>query len=82
MKKRLKFTFKPIEDGYKELFIPSKSHYKKDKEKKVRLKCTAFLGFDLIDENKHMNLNDEDTFTEERAEELLRFRCFEVVEGK
>lgn len=79
MKKRLKFTFKHIEDGYKELFIPSKSHYKKDKEKKVRLKCTAFLGFDLIDENKHMNYEDVDTFTEERAEELMRFKCFEVV---
>lgn len=80
MKKRLKFTFKHIEDGYNELFIPSKSHYKKDKEKKVRLKCVAFLGFDLIDENKHMNCGDYETFTEERAEELLGFRgCFEVA---
>lgn len=80
MKKRLKFTFKHIEDGYKELFIPSKSHYKKDKKKKVRLKCTAFLGFDLIEENKHMNCGDFDTFTEERAEELLSYRgCFELA---
>lgn len=78
MKKRLNFTFKPIEDGYKELFIPSKSHYEKDKAKKYKLKCLSWLGFDDIVENRHINYGETIEVNEERAEELLGFRgCFD-----
>ena len=78
MKKRLKFTFKHIEDGYNELFIPSKSHYKRDKERKITLKCSSWLGFDCVLENKHLNYGETIEVSEERAEELLSFRgCFE-----
>lgn len=79
MKKKLKFTFKPIEDGYDELIIKGKSHYKKDKEKIVRLKCINWLGFDLVKERKHLNCGDIEIVDKYRAEELLKFRdCFEV----
>ena len=80
MKKRLKFVFKPIEDGYKELFIPSKSHYKEDKKRKTTLKCINWLGFDALLEGKHLNYGDPITVSEERAQELLNFRdCFEKL---
>lgn len=78
MKKRLKFTFKPIEDGYKDVFIPSKSHYK-EKSYQVSLRCTYFLGFDDLILNRHIEEGEVITVDEDRAEELLGFKCFEVV---
>lgn len=80
MKNRLKFTFKPIEDGYGDIFIKSKSHYKQDKEKKVTLKCMTWVGFDAALENRHLEYNETITVSEERAEELLSFKgCFEIL---
>lgn len=79
MLKRLEFTFKPIEDGYKELFIPSKTHYKKD-EKNITLRCKNWLGFTCTLENRYLKLDDTITVSEDRAEELLSYRdCFEIV---
>ena len=78
MKKPLKFTFEPIEDGYKELFIPSKSRYSPE-ENKVTLKCCTWVGFTCTPEGKHLNEGDTITVDEDRAEELLSYRdCFEV----
>lgn len=82
MEKRLEFTFKPIEDGYDELLIHGKSHYKQDLEKNVTLKCTYFLGFDDLEENRHVNFGEIIKTTQDRAEELVGYKCFEVVEGK
>jgi len=81
MTKRLKFTFKPIEDGYKDILIPSKSHYKADKERKVKLRCTYWLGFEDVVEKRFIKENEVVCVSEERAEELLnKFRnIFEVV---
>jgi len=80
MKKRLKFTFEPIKDGYGDILIPSKSHYKPG-ENKVRLRCINFLGFDDLVLNKHIVLDEVITVDEDRAEDLLSYRgCFEVVE--
>lgn len=81
MKKRLEFTFKPIEDGYDELLIHGKSHYKQDLEEKVKLRCTFFLGFDDLEKNRHIEFGEVIKATEDRAEELLNYGCFEVVEG-
>lgn len=82
MKNHLEFTFEPIKDSYDEIFLKSKSHYQKDKEKKVTLICKCWLGFDCVLEEKHLDFEDTITVSEERAEELLSFRgCFEVVEG-
>lgn len=81
MKKRLKFTFKPIEDGYKDLFYPSKSHYK-EKSHQVSLRCNYFLGFDDLVLNKHIKEGEIITVDEDRAEELLGFNCFEVENGR
>jgi len=81
MKKRLEFTFKPIEDGYDEILIHGKSHYKQDLEEKVKLKCTYFLGFDDLEKNRHVEFGEIIKATEDRAEELLNYGCFEVVEG-
>lgn len=80
MKKRLEFTFKPIEDGYDEILIHGKSHYKQDLEEKVKLKCTYFLGFDDLEKNRHVEFGEIIKATEDRAEELLNYGCFEVVE--
>jgi glycosyltransferase involved in cell wall biosynthesis len=80
MKKRLKFVFEPIKDSYGEIFKASKSHYKKDKEVKVSLKCVNWLGFDCVLENRHLNEGETITVSEERAQELLSFRgCFEKI---
>lgn len=74
-----KFKFKPLESSYDKVFKKSKSHYKAD-NKKVRLKCTFFLGFDDVVENRHIVENEVIEVDEERASELLEFRgCFEIV---
>jgi glycosyltransferase involved in cell wall biosynthesis len=79
MKKRLEFTFKPIEDGYKELFKPSKSHYKEN-DTPVELRCINWLGFEDVQTGKHIKENETIKVSEDRAQELLSFRgCFEVV---
>ena len=68
-----------IEDGYGELFVPSKSHYKPN-EKNVTLRCTNWLGFTATLEDTYIPFNGTITVSEDRAEELLSFRdCFEVV---
>ena len=76
MLNRLKFTFKHIEDGYKDIFLPSKSHYK-EKMTKVKLICTYFLGFDDIAEQRHIKEGEIVEVDEDRAEELENFGCFE-----
>lgn len=78
MRKKLKFKFEPIEDGYGELFIKSKSHYK-EKEVKVKLRYNFFIPFDDIQENRQIKEGDIVEVDEERAEELLGFGCFEVL---
>ena len=77
MTKKLKFTFEPIKDGYDEIIVKGKSHYKQDLEKKVTLKCTYVLGVDLIEEGYHIKEGETIKTTEDRAEELLRIGCFE-----
>ena len=76
---RLKFTFKHIEDGYKDIFIPSKSHYKEE-NRKVRLRCNYFLGFYDVAEQRQINEGEIVEVDEDRAEELLSFKCFEVID--
>ena len=78
MLNRLEFTFKHIEDGYKDIFIPSKSHYKNE-DIKIKLKCTYFLGFDDIAEDRHIKQNEIIEVDEDRAEELLSTPCFEEL---
>lgn len=78
MKKPLKFKFKHVEDGYDKIFIKGKSHYKKEPEKMITLRCVNWLGFTAIKENKDLKEGDTITVSEERAEELLSFKgCFE-----
>ena len=78
MLKKLNFKFKPIEDGYEDILIKGKSHYK-EKDIKVSLKCNYFIGFDDIQEGRHIKEGEIVEVDEERAEELLSFGCFEVV---
>lgn len=81
MKNRLEFTFKPIEDGYSELFIKSRSHYKPE-EKNITLKYINWVPFTCTQEGITLNEGDKITVSEDRAEELLGFKgCFEVVKG-
>lgn len=75
-----KFTFKRLEDNYDKILVKSKSHYKQDLDRKVELKCTSWVGFDDVKENRHIKENEIIEVSEERAEELLKFKgCFEVV---
>ena len=79
MTKKLTFKFEPIKDSYDELFIPSKSHYKKD-EKPITLRCKYWAGFTCVPEDRFLNEGDTIQVDEDRAEELLSYRdCFEVV---
>jgi glycosyltransferase involved in cell wall biosynthesis len=81
MKKRLKFTFEPIKDGYEELFIKSKSHYKPDL-KNITLKYVHWVPFTCTQEGVTLGEGDTITVSDDRAEELLGFKgCFEVVKG-
>ena len=77
MKKRLKFTFKPIEDGYDEILIHTKSHYKQSLEKTETLICTYMLGVDLIEEGYHIKEGEIIKCTKDRKEELMELGCFE-----
>ena len=82
MLKRLKFTFEPIKDGYGELFIRSKSHYKNE-DRKISLKYVTWVPFTCTQEGVTLKEGDIITVSEDRAEELLEFKgCFEVIEGK
>ena len=79
MKKRLEFTFPPIEDGYGEILMKSKSHYNPE-EKTVTLKYLSWVPFSCLAENKVLGEGDTITVSEDRAEELLSFKgCFEVL---
>ncbi len=82
MKKKLKFNFKEIEDGYSKILVKGKSHYKEGKEKQVKLKCKYIFGFDDIEEGKHIKHGEIIKRDEYRAEELLtKFKnIFEVVQ--
>ncbi len=74
------FNFKRLEDNYDKILVKSKSHYKEDKEKMVKLKCINWIGFDLVKEARHVKEGEIIEVSEERAEELLCFRgCFEVI---
>lgn len=79
MDKQLKFTFKPIEDGYREILAKGKSHYKQDLEKSETLKCTYVLGVDLVEEGYHIKEGETLKCTKDRAEELLETGCFELL---
>lgn len=77
MLKPLKFTFKPIEDGYGDILIKGESHYKKE-DNKVKLKCTYFLGVDLTEEEYHIKEGEIIETTGERAKDLLSTGYFEL----
>lgn len=79
MKTPLKFEFKPVKDSYDKILAKGKSHYKQDKEIKVRLRCTFFMGVDLVEEGYHINEKDIIETDKERAEELLNTKCFELL---
>jgi hypothetical protein len=73
-----KFKFEYPKTGYDKIFVKSKSHYKKEKDKKIRLKCTYMLGFDDVVAGVHIKNGEIIEREEERAEELLSFKgCFE-----
>lgn len=72
-----RFKFNRLEDGYEKILIKSKSHYKEDKNQKVKIRCTCFIGFDLIQEDFHIKQGETLTTTVDRADELLKTRCFE-----
>lgn len=72
------FKYTPKKDGWDKLLDNTKSTYKEDTIKDVRVKCTFFLGMDLIEENCHVNEGETLYVTKDRAEELLRTGCFEV----
>lgn len=80
MTKKLKFEFKPIEDGYEEILFKGKSHYKQDLRKTEKLKCTYMLGTDLIEEGYHIKQGETIMVNKDRAEELMETKCFEKVE--
>ena len=78
MLNRLEFTFKHIEDGYKDIFIPSKSHYKEN-DRMVKLRCTFIGGFYCVSEDVQLEQGDVIEVEEDRAQELLSFHCFEML---
>lgn len=80
IKKVPKFTFKKLEDKYDEILVKSKSHYT-PKEVIKRLQCTSMIGFDLIQEEKHVKFNEIIEVDEYRADELLDIKgCFKEIE--
>lgn len=74
------FKYTPPKDEWDKFLEPGESTYKKEPEKTVKLRCTYFLGVDDLETEKHIEANEVVDVTEDRAEELLRTGCFEVVE--
>ena len=79
MLKPLKFKFEPIKDSYEKILVKGKSHYKEDREKKVKIRCTYFLGFDDLEQHRHVEPNEVIEVSEDRADELLGLGCFELL---
>ena len=75
-----KFEFKKLEDRYKDLFVPSKSHYKEDKKKRVWVRCIKVKGYDDTELNKHIKYNDKYLVSNfERAEFLEKNNAVRVL---
>ncbi len=69
----LKFKFKHIEDGYKDLLFESKSHYEEDRKMKVEVQCIQNYTSMRPDEDgaKEIPIGKVFTVSRERADELL-----------
>lgn len=79
IKKIPKFKFKRLDDGYDKILKKSRSKYKKESKKTVKLICTSWTGFYATKENKNLKENDTIDVSEERAKELLSFKdCFKI----
>lgn len=75
-----KFKFEHLKDKYREIFAPSKSHYKEDKNKKVWVKCIKTRGYDDIQLNKHIIFNQKYVVKLERAEYLEENDVVKILE--
>ncbi len=73
------FKYEPPKPEWEKFLAEGKSTYKEEKSKKVKLRCTYFVGFDDMMEDRHIKEGQIVEVDEERAEELLGFKCFEVV---
>lgn len=89
IQKPLKFKFEPIQDGYDKLLYKSKSHYKEDKNMKVKIRCIQeYQDIELSNEKGSKvfvtpNANDENyerIVTRERADFLVDLGVVEIVE--
>jgi len=74
MQKPLKFKFEPIEDGYKDILVKSKSHYILDKSKRFKVRATdTYSKLKMIDGQlgRTPEPGEEWIVDEERLENLL-----------
>lgn len=79
-KKIKPFKYSPPESHWERVLKKGKSTYKAHPEKKIKLKCTYFLGVYLMEEGYHIEENHTLEVDEERADELLETGYFEKVE--
>lgn len=81
MTKPLKFTFKPVEDGYDKILDKTKSHYEEDKNMMVKVRALkAFEGRKDAERNVYPVAGDEWTCSKERAEYLVENNAVEIIE--
>lgn len=80
-KKIKPFSYIPPEDTWDKHLAKGKSTYQEEKLKKVTLKFTGFPTFYCVDEQVELKPNETVEVDESRAEELMKYKCFEVVEG-
>ncbi len=80
MKTPLKFEFKQIEDGYDEIIVEGKSHYKEDLKMKAKVKCIYDPFYDDVELKERKYKGDEYVISLERAEYLKEHNAVEILE--
>lgn len=78
MLKPLKFNFEPIKDGYDDIIVESKSHYKEDLKMQVKVK--VLKPFKDLEENKQRVIDEEYITNKVRADYLVENDAVKIIE--
>lgn len=73
-----KFEFKKLKDTYDKIICDGVSHYKEEKEMKVKVR--AIMSFRDLEENTARQIGDEFVVSKERADYLIEHKGVELVE--
>ena len=75
-----KFKYEKFKNEWDNMIIKEKSTYEKEKEMKVKVKCTKLKGYDDIQLKRHIEYNEEYIVEKERADYLKQHNAIEILE--